>query len=179
MADSPQLPEHTQPPPRSEAPAEPDLIGIPEALRLFDLGDSTLRRKLREGKVSGSRTVSTKRGEEWRFPAESLEALGYRRKGDTGPLEASEGLSRAVEDSLDELREQLRVMRENLSREQRQLEARTDEKARAEVEVGRLQERLKAAEELSEQQLREALSLGWAERRRRRKALRTESGAEN
>jgi len=180
MTDSPQLPEHTQPPPRTDAPADSDLIGIPEALEVFDLADSTLRRKLREGKVGGARTVSTKRGEEWRFPAESLEALGYTRKGSGGGTAGSAGLERAVEDTLEALREQLELMRDSLKREQLQLEAAKEDRANKAVEVARLQEQQKALEErlqesqaAAEQRYKEALELSWRQRRKRRKALQS------
>jgi hypothetical protein len=181
MSENPQLPESTPPPPRTDAPTDSDLIGIPEALQLYDLGDSTLRRKLREGKVEGARTVTTNRGEEWRFPADSLEALGYTRKGTGGGSAGSAGLERAVEDTLEALREQLDLMRDSLKREQLQLEAAKEDRANGAVEVARLQEQQKALEErlqdsqaAAEQRYREALELGWRQRRKRRKAL--ESG---
>jgi len=168
MADSPQLPEHTQPAPRTDSPEDAALIGIAEAEELFGLADSTIRRKLRQHKVVGARRVPGKSGEEWRFPPESLELLGYQRK-DKDPLEqaASSTLEQVVEDSLAELREQLRTMRELREREQLQLNAAQQDRANSEVEVARLEEQNRALEE----RYRESLELGWLARRKRRKAL--------
>lgn len=184
MADSPQLPENTEPAARVEAAADSALITIKQAESLFRIEASTIRRRLRKGAIAGARRVSSDKGEVWCFPADSLDALGYARaNGTTEGRVVSDSASASVlenvlEDTLEELREQLASMRKRLDLEQRQLEETTGQKAAAEVEIGRLQEREKALEarreaeqEQAAQRYREALELGWRQRRKRRKAL--------
>jgi TolA-binding protein len=185
MADSPQLPETTEPAARVEAVADADLISIREAENLFQIDASTIRRRLKREEVRGARLVAGPKGEEWRFPADSLDSLGYTRKAGISAAvtpQPAVGVA-SVEKALDELSKQLAEMRQKLNLEQKQLEQRTEEKAKAEVEIGRLQEREKALQERlaerekqAEERYEEALGLSYRERRRRRKALREGGG---
>lgn len=55
-------------------------LSIPDAASAYGLSVSTLRRLLKQGKVSGAVKVPGPKGSEYRIPPASLEALGYKAK---------------------------------------------------------------------------------------------------
>ncbi len=68
----------TTEPDRTQAPSSAvDGLTITEAASAYGISVSTLRRRLKAGEIVGAAMVTGPKGQEYRVPASSLEALGY------------------------------------------------------------------------------------------------------
>jgi hypothetical protein len=66
---------------RRTGPVEtPGAVTVGEAVKGWHLSNRTLRRRLAAGEVAGAYKVPGGKGEEWRIPADALDALGYERQ---------------------------------------------------------------------------------------------------
>lgn len=70
----------TEEPARTDEAAQVEGVTVEEAVTLFQVSLSTLRRRLQKGEVPGASLAPGPKGQAWRIPVASLEALGYRPK---------------------------------------------------------------------------------------------------
>jgi hypothetical protein len=61
-------------------------LSLTEAVSLFEVSLSTLRRRVAKGEIAGAVKVPGPKGVEYRIPEESLEALNYQRKTELPPV---------------------------------------------------------------------------------------------
>lgn len=125
-------------------------LTIGEAVERFQVSHVTLRRKIEANLVAGAHKVPGPKGEQWRLPVASLEALGYPLRTDTtaGELpannvatigaEVDELVAQAAEASV--LRDELEALRAEVKRDQADLRTLLAEK------LGESQRALMAAE---------------------------------
>lgn len=64
----------------AEAPPT-DALSLDEAIDMYGVSMSTLRRRLREEAVAGAYKINGPKGAEWRIPKGALEQLGYTANG--------------------------------------------------------------------------------------------------
>ena len=70
----------TEEPARTDEAAQVEGVTVEEAVTLFYVSLSTLRRRLQKGEVPGAVLAPGPKGQAWRIPTASLEALGYKPK---------------------------------------------------------------------------------------------------
>ena len=73
-------------------------LTIAEAAALYNISSSGIRRKLKEGKIKGAVKVPGPKGEEYRIPGESLEALGYVKQSSFAAV-VIEGKAKVAEET--------------------------------------------------------------------------------
>jgi hypothetical protein len=67
-------------PARTDEPTQVEGVTVEEAVTLFYVSLSTLRRRLQKGEVPGAVLAPGPKGQAWRIPPASLEGLGYKAK---------------------------------------------------------------------------------------------------
>lgn len=70
----------TTEPARTDEPSSVEGLRVEEAVTLYEVSLSTLRRKLQKREVPGAAQVPSPKGLVWKIPPASLEALGYKPK---------------------------------------------------------------------------------------------------
>lgn len=127
-------------------------LTIGEAVERFQVSHVTLRRKIEANLVAGAHKVPGPKGEQWRLPVASLEALGYPLRTNAeaaqvalvaelvapSPDEVHELVAQAAEASV--LREELEALRAEVKKDQADLRTLLAEK------LGESQRALMAAE---------------------------------
>lgn len=128
---------------RPAAPPATDSLSLDQAVAIYGVSVSTLRRKLRANEVAGAYKVPGPKGDEWRIPAGALEQIGYEpiaaapaAPAAAAPAEPPGELRRALE--------ALTGVMERFDTSQRMLQAAEQDRGRAERE--REQARVEAAE---------------------------------
>ncbi len=67
-------------PERTEEPSQVEGVTVEQAVTLFHVSLSTLRRRLQKGEVPGAVLAPGPKGQAWKIPPASLEGLGYKAK---------------------------------------------------------------------------------------------------
>lgn len=133
--------------PRPPAPPETDSLSLDDAVRIYGVSMSTLRRRLRRGELPGAYKVAGPKGDEWRIPAGALEQAGYQpvnaAANGTPPTPAA-AAREGRDDGLAHTLEALHGVLERFDVTQRQLMAAEEDRGRAERE--REEWRIKATE---------------------------------
>ena len=173
MAEEPETLElpaagDTSPPPwRTSTTESPGTVSMAEALDLWQLSERTLRRRLVAGEVAGAHKVPSQKGEEWRIPADALDALGFARVSEPEPATPS-APAVEVEELLQELREDRQAWRDLATETRKELTAAESSRVSALTEAARLEERLAAVERERDAAIARAAEAEAALTRRRR-----------
>ena len=174
MAEEPETPAlpatgETSPAAWRPATAEsPGTVSMAEAITLWELSERTLRRRLAAGEVAGAHKAPSSKGEEWRIPADALDALGYKRV--TAETVAPPAAAVETEELLRELRADRQAWRDLATDTRKELAAAESSRVSALTEAARLEERLAAVErerDAALQRATEAEAVLAAPRRRR------------
>jgi hypothetical protein len=125
-------------------------LTIGEAVERFQVSHVTLRRKIEANLVAGAHKVPGPKGEQWRLPVASLEALGYPLRTNANATEVAASNVATIAAEVDELvaqaaeasvlRDELEALRAEVKRDQADLRTLLAEK------LGESQRALMAAE---------------------------------
>lgn len=143
--------ELSPPPP----PETPDAVTLSEAADEWRVSERTLRRRLLAGEVAGARKVQGAKGDEWRIPVASLDAMGYQRRSaqatapaaDTAPVDVpTELVIDVLVAQLDTWRDVVKTTNLQLQAAESDRRAVEAERMEAVAEAARMEERLAAVE---------------------------------
>lgn len=154
--EPPLLPQHASGS-RPPAPPETDSLSLDDAVRIYGVSMSTLRRRLRTDAIPGAYKVPGPKGDEWRIPKGALEQVGFQPipepVDNRAPRPVDAPARSAAGDELARTLDALQGVLQRFDTTQRQLTAAEEDRGRAErereearVEAAELRGRLEAAE---------------------------------